>query len=124
MNTEKDLADKLKTIPSIHWTKIETSTEAGIPDLNGICDGVEFWAELKIYPVRLRPAQVAWHYRALKEGRKAFVIALAVDVVHLYRVLKTVPVAGDKHSITDGFLAKFHISTISSIKHYLTKSYK
>lgn len=115
MKTEKDIYKALCTIPGIHWTRIETSTEAGIPDLNGIADGIEFWVELKIAPIRLRPAQVAWHKRALLEGRRAFVLSAGQTLLTLHRVVETRPYNKTHHTIVSTLIASGQWEYMSTV---------
>lgn len=72
--TEKQLYRWLKDkIKSCDWQPIESTTGAGIPDLNYCLQGSEGWIESKTIemPVRastkinleLRPSQIAWLYR-------------------------------------------------------------
>lgn len=123
MKTEKDIYKALCTISGIHWTRIETSTEAGIPDLNGIADGIEFWVELKMAPIRLRPAQVAWHKRALLEGRRAFVLCATEWGYKLYRVLKVSEAINGKYDIESELIVPVHPECLSGLTYYLTKDY-
>lgn len=66
-----------KYLPKVHWTTIESrSTESGIPDLNGAYAGTEFWIECKItktYAIVLRPAQIAWILRRIRNGGNVFI---------------------------------------------------
>jgi len=63
--------------PEVLWTRIENRHGGGIPDLNGLYDGRDFWVELKITTtnkVRLSPTQISWHYnRGLYDG-KSFIL--------------------------------------------------
>ena len=60
------------------WTRIENRHGGGIPDLNGLYDGRDFWVELKITTtnkVRLSPTQISWHYnRGLYDGRSFILV--------------------------------------------------
>lgn len=58
-------------LPMVVWQRIETSTTEGVPDLAGVYQRVQFWAELKCvggWRVALRPSQVAWHRRWSRAG--------------------------------------------------------
>ena len=66
IQTETKLWQILKknTEHFVHWTRIESRSSFGVPDLNGCTDGREFWIELKITKVnkiRLSPNQIAWN---------------------------------------------------------------
>ncbi len=60
-----------KNCKDIHFTRIESKTINGIPDLNCCAGGTEFWMELKSdkvkYP-RLSKWQVSWINKRIKHG--------------------------------------------------------
>lgn len=60
-----------KNCKNIHFTRIESKTINGIPDLNCCAEGVEFWMELKSdkvkYP-RLSKWQISWINKRIKNG--------------------------------------------------------
>ena len=63
--------------PEVLWTRIENRHGGGIPDLNGLYDGRDFWVELKITTtnkVRLSPTQISWHYNRGLYGGKSFIL--------------------------------------------------
>ena len=69
IQTETKLWQILKknTEHFVHWTRIESRSSFGVPDLNGCTDGREFWIELKIITTktdnsfpRWSPLQIAW----------------------------------------------------------------
>lgn len=66
-----------KHLPEVHWTTIESRyTQSGIPDLNGCCDGVEFWIECKrtaAWTIKMRPMQMAWLLRRLRAGGNCWI---------------------------------------------------
>src|SRR6266550_5439963 len=61
-----------------HVQRIETSTAAGVPDMNVCHEGHEFWIESKLYipgrGVLLRKEQYAWGMRRATVGGRAFVV--------------------------------------------------
>lgn len=124
--TEKLLYQTLvNKLPGFTWMRIETSTMSGVPDINFFHHEtkVEGWLELKIGPIRLRPAQVAWHHRAVKEGRKAFVLSKKADVYELYQAVKCQQWGDTKYfKIVEGFMASSN--EIHCITPYLTTTYK
>jgi hypothetical protein len=68
-----------KHLPRVAWTTIETGgVEPGVPDSNGLYDGIEFWIEMKrteAWSVEVKPSQVAWHtLRQSKRGRTFFAV--------------------------------------------------
>lgn len=77
IKTETKLWQILKknTEHFVHWTRIESRSSFGVPDLNGCLDGREFWIELKIittktdnsYP-RWSPLQIAWQTKRTRIG--------------------------------------------------------
>ncbi len=64
-------------LPQCHWQAIESPfVSRGIPDMNGCCNGHEFWVENKKtsgWTVDLRPEQVAWHLRRARAGGRTFI---------------------------------------------------
>ena len=60
-----------KNCKNIHFTRIESKTINGIPDLNCCVEGVEFWMELKSdkvkYP-KLSKWQISWINKRIKHG--------------------------------------------------------
>jgi len=53
----------------VFWTRLESWSSPGVPDLHGILDGHAFWLELKVHrlnslnKIALRPHQIAWQIR-------------------------------------------------------------
>ena len=87
-NRESLLWQKLKKgCPKIFFTRIESSTINGIPDVHAVCNNKVFWVELKSdyvsYP-KLSKWQIVWINKYIKAGGKVFI--LVEDL--LERVLK------------------------------------
>ena len=65
-----------KHLPEVDWARIETwSTGQGVPDVNGCCDGAEFWVEMKATGARavvISPEQIAWAERRIRHGGRVF----------------------------------------------------
>ena len=60
---------------NVHWSRIESWSLPGIPDLIGCCDGMEFWVELKVLTTKSdkkfpkwRPHQIAWQTQRSSVG--------------------------------------------------------
>lgn len=82
------------------YTRIETNTALGVPDVNYCLNGQEGWIEYKVIEnrvlqpdtmvrIRLRPEQVAWLTRRRGNGGRAFILIgsptgelVVVDGVH------------------------------------------
>ena len=66
---------------SVHATRIESWIGRGIPDVNWVRDGDEFWTELKVLRINghfkesLKKEQVAWLMRHTRAGGLAWVVA-------------------------------------------------
>ena len=78
---------KLKEVtPRIHWTRIESTSSPGVPDLHGVFknemgDSVMFWAELKctrVKKISITPKQIAWNYSYNLAGGNNFIMAQAL----------------------------------------------
>lgn len=85
---ETEVWQKLKRcLARVHWQRIETVTSAGVPDVNGCLDGVEFWIELKVltgtrklrFQHDLKPTQVAWLTKRWMNGGKTFIMAICPE---------------------------------------------
>tara|TARA_R100000278_G_scaffold32349_1_gene29489 strand:+ start:2402 stop:2809 length:408 start_codon:yes stop_codon:yes gene_type:complete len=66
-----------KTEPTWHLVRIESSTINGIPDVNGIIDGKEFWVELKANDAKnagLSKFQINFHLKRIKLGGRCFIL--------------------------------------------------
>ena len=78
MAEEKNLWIQLKNnTKSIIWTRIESSTGLGIPDLFGYYKR-GFWVELKVIvnnKINFSPHQIAWMHRHYSAGCPVFVLA-------------------------------------------------
>ena len=76
--SESNFYKQLRTnTPEVLWTRIENRHGGGIPDLNGLYDGRDFWVELKITTtnkVRLSPTQISWHYNRGLYGGRSFIL--------------------------------------------------
>ena len=60
-----------------HFTRIESSTLNGIPDVNACHSGAEYWLELKSNDLNncgLSKWQINWHYDRIKAGGFVFIL--------------------------------------------------
>lgn len=84
--TEKQLYESLKRVwtptkKSGHAVRIESYVGPGVPDVNWVIDGVEFWTELKIaspagkFQEPLKREQAVWLYDRTRAGGMAWVVA-------------------------------------------------
>ena len=65
-------------ITDVHWTRIESWSSPGVPDVNGCAEFGEFWIELKIIKnnrVLLSPHQIAWLLTRSRHGGRSFILA-------------------------------------------------
>lgn len=66
-------------MPNVHWTRIETTTGNGVPDLEGCFRGVAVWIEIKSVSASgalyLTPGQCAWHTARAKAGGRNYILA-------------------------------------------------
>lgn len=83
-----------KNIKKAHFTRIESSTVQGIPDVHGCIDSKSFWIEMKStedkFPV-LSKFQMAWCYEYQRNGGNVFVLHSALS----HRALKLYKVSGE-----------------------------
>ena len=53
----------------VFWTRLESWSSPGVPDVHGVKDGLSFWLELKVHRlkslknIKLSPHQIAWQIR-------------------------------------------------------------
>ena len=86
----------------VFWTRVESWSSPGIPDLHGIVDGQAFWLELKIHNaksisnVRLRPHQISWQTRYSAQGGNVWNLVehVASRTVNLYWGGRAMELAG------------------------------
>ena len=84
-----------KSCPKIHFTRIESKTINGIPDLNGCMASKEFWMELKSdyvgYP-KLSKWQISWINKRLAAGGAVLICneTLKERSLKLYRPLSAI----------------------------------
>ena len=90
-NRESLLWQKLKKgCPKIFFTRIESSTINGIPDIHAVTDSEVFWIELKSdeanYP-KLNKWQIVWINKYIKAGGKVIILdeTLSKRSLKLYR---------------------------------------
>ena len=80
-----------KSLKDIHFTRIESKTINGIPDLFGIYQGISFWCELKAseskHP-RLSKWQISWMNNYVIRGGVYLIcnLALSQRELKLYRI--------------------------------------
>jgi hypothetical protein len=81
-----------KHLKNIHFTRIESSTIQGIPDVHGCGNGVSFWIELKStddsFP-KLSKFQQSWCFEYARHGGRVFILhqTLSQRALKLYRVV-------------------------------------
>jgi hypothetical protein len=80
-----------KSLKDIHFTRIESKTVNGIPDLFGIYNGISFWCELKAnnikYPA-LSKWQISWINNYVRRGGVMIIcnMTLLQRDLKLYRI--------------------------------------
>ena len=70
---------KKQTEGLCHWSRLESYTATGIPDLTGCYKGNEAWFELKVLTTRndksyptFRPLQIAWQTLRTQHGGRVY----------------------------------------------------
>jgi len=78
-------------------SRVENTADNGMPDINGTC-GIDYWIELKVCdnkgkkrPVEklLRPDQIVWHTRRIKQGACVLVLVRYEDRILVYYAKNT-----------------------------------
>ena len=107
---ESKLFDRIKkNIKNIHFTRIESSTINGIPDVHGVGLGNSFWIELKSNTSKepkLDKYQIAWCHEYVRHGGRVFIMyqALSQGAIETYSVKSfshTLPKLVKVHSTPD-----------------------
>jgi len=80
-----------KTIKTAHFTRVESYTINGIPDLNCVYKGQEFWLELKANDIKncnLSKYQINWILQHQQHGGLVFILnkTLSQSTLKLYRL--------------------------------------
>jgi hypothetical protein len=73
-NLYQTIKSKLK---NVHFTRVESSTQNGIPDVNACKNGSECWLELKCNSAKnlgLSKYQMVWIMNRTKAGGRIFII--------------------------------------------------
>ena len=76
-----------KHIPSIHWTRLESWSMPGVPDLYGIQEGVSLFVELKVTKsnkIALSPFQKNWLHNHYLQGGRSFIMLQTLSSRALY----------------------------------------
>ena len=85
-NLYQTIKSKLK---NVHFTRIESSTQNGIPDVNACKNGSECWLELKCNSAKnlgLSKYQMVWIMNRTKAGGRIFIInrPLSQRAINIY----------------------------------------
>ena len=96
--TERSLWERLNgCLPGVS-DRVENAAGTGFPDVYGDCEKNSYWVELKVSPEKraldkrralelLRPSQVVWLHRHVREGAVAFVAVGHPRGLVVYRVV-------------------------------------
>jgi len=85
-NLYQTIKSKLK---NVHFTRIESSTQNGIPDVNACKNGSECWLELKCNSAKnlgLSKYQIVWIVNRTKAGGRIFIMnkPLSQRAINIY----------------------------------------
>ena len=76
-----------KNLPDIHWTRFESWVNQGVPDLHGICDGIDIFVELKVTSsnkINISPFQKVWNIKHTLHGGRSFIMLQHLSQRALY----------------------------------------
>jgi hypothetical protein len=85
-----------------HFTRIESSTLNGIPDVNACHSGAEYWLELKSNDLKncgLSKWQINWHCDRIKSGGYVFILNKTL-VPRALKLLSLNPVSRSTNLVT------------------------
>ena len=76
-------------VTDVHWTRIESWSSPGVPDVNCCASFGEFWIELKVTKsnrIALAPHQIAWHFKRSRYGGRSYILTreAARDPLYLF----------------------------------------
>lgn len=74
--------------PQVMWMRVENLVGTGMPDVNGLLNGVEAWLELKHvssgFKIHFQPTQPAWIFKRSLFGGRVFILVRKKDTLYLY----------------------------------------
>ena len=76
-----------KNLSNIHWTRFESWVNQGVPDLHGICDGINIFVELKVTSsnkINISPFQKVWNIKHTLHGGRSFIMLQHLSQRALY----------------------------------------
>ena len=76
-----------KNLSDIHWTRFESWINQGVPDLHGICDGINIFVELKVTSsnkINISPFQKVWNIKHTLHGGRSFIMLQHLSQRALY----------------------------------------
>jgi len=119
-NKESKLWNELKNLnKNWHFTRIESSTLNGIPDVHCVVNKQVFWLELKANAsknLNMSKWQINWHIKYQKAGGKVFILnrPLLESDYEIWRVCREARVPKHVSSATNlGLLMELLASRIS-----------
>ena len=76
-------------VTDVHWTRIESWSSPGVPDVNCCASFGEFWIELKVTKsnrIALSPHQIVWHIKRSRYGGRSYILTreAAKDPLYLF----------------------------------------
>ena len=76
-------------VTDVHWTRIESWSSPGDPDVNCCASFGEFWIELKVTKsnrIALSPHQIGWHLIRSRLGGRSYILTreAAKDPLYLF----------------------------------------
>ena len=78
VNPESKLWRALRNgVTDVHWTRIESWSSPGVPDVNCCASFGEFWIELKVTKnnrVALSPHQISWHLKRHRFNGRSYIL--------------------------------------------------
>ena len=112
---ESQLWQKINTLQKTqklwHFTRIESATIRGIPDLNCLINGCEFWLELKSKESKnlgLSNYQINWHIKHQKCGGQVFIL-LPSTKQRGFKLFRIVGLDSRNHIISNHTIISNHI---------------
>ena len=120
---------KKQTEGMCHWSRIESYTATGIPDLSGAYKGNEAWFELKVlttrndksYPV-FRPLQIAWQTLRTQHGGRVYNLVHhpSSHTLNIFGGERAIQIAGNGESWTPDWSSPTPYDWTGIINHILS----
>ena len=121
----KKINNLQKTQKLWHFTRIESATVRGIPDVNCVIDGKEFWLELKSKVGKnygLSNHQINWHLKRYQVGGFVFILLPCIKEKG-FKLLRIVGLESYDQSYSQSYLQSYSKDRGSCDHNHITSNH-